>query len=261
MTGLFQTGQGALNPGRGLGVPHHMRLPRNVRPFADGDAAHPRDHVVAGTRAGHVAELRPLEQGEVDPLLAVFAGMSLASRADRYLVGLPSLPRSILDALTDVDGCDHAAWLASVGGQPVGTARYLRLEPGLAELAFEVADDYQGRGLGAVLLDAITTVACGQGVRRVRATVLASNMRSRRLVGRVGIRLRPGDGMLEGEGSLRLLDPPRVDRGAVLALARTCGQRPAGVQMQDRLPSASSTTQYAGAARSLTSRPPASRTA
>lgn len=238
-----------------------MRLPRTARSFSDGYAAHPRAHAVVRTWAGSVAELRPLERGEADPLLAVFAGMSLESRADRYLMGLPSLPLSILDALTDVDGCDHAAWLASVRGQPAGIARYLRLDPGLAELAFEVADDYQGRGLGVALLDAITTVACGQGIRRVRATVLASNLRSRRLVSRVGIRLRPGDGVLEGEGSLRLLNPPRVDRGAVLALARTRDQRPAGVQMQDRLPSASSTTQYAGAARSLTSRPPASRTA
>lgn len=196
-----------------------MDLVRPLRPSSGHDTVPRRDHVVVRTRAGDLAELRPLERGEADPLLAVFAGMSLASRAGRYLVGIPRLPRSMLDALTAVDCYDHVAWLASVQRQPAGIARYIRTEPGLAELAFEVADDYQGRGLGAALLDAITTVACVQGVRRVRATVLASNTPSRQLLGRVGVRLPHGDGVLEGEGSLRLLDPPRVDRDAVLALA------------------------------------------
>jgi len=197
-----------------------MRPARTVRPFPYRDAAHPRDQVAATTWTGDVVELRPLQPGESAPLLAVFAGMSLASRADRYLVGIPGLPRSMLDALTAVDGYDHVAWLASVQRQPAGIARYIRAEPGVAELAFEVADGYQGRGLGNALLDAITTVACAHGVRRVRATVLASNTPSRRLLDRVGVRLPEGDGVLDGEGSLRLLDPPRVDRGAVLALAR-----------------------------------------
>jgi len=49
--------------------------------------------------------------------------------------------------------------------------------------------------------------------------VLASNTPSRRLLDRVCVRLPEGDGVLDGEGSLRRLDPPRVDRGAVLALA------------------------------------------
>lgn len=153
-------------------------------------------------------------------MLAVFQGMSPASRADRYLVGMTSLPPGMLNALAAVDGYERTAWLASIRQQPVGIARYVRVAPGLAEVAFEVVDDYQGRGLGTVLLDVVTTVACAHGVRRIRATVLASNTRSQRLLGRVGVRLSPGDSVLEGEGRLRLLYPPRVDRRAVLALAR-----------------------------------------
>ena len=40
-----------------------------------------------------------------------------------------------------------------------------------------------------------------------------------RLVTRAGVRLAVSGGLLEGEGDLRLLDPPRVDRHAVVALA------------------------------------------
>lgn len=199
-----------------------MRPPRTIPsiPRQRDRAAPALEPVVTRTWAEERVALRPLQRGEAGPLLAVFEGMTVASRADRYLVGLAALPASMLTALTAVDGYDHAAWLATVREQPVGIARYIRIGPELAEVAFEVADDYQGRGLGALLLDVITTVACAQGVRRVRATALASNTRSRRLLDRVGIRLSPGDGVLEGEGRLRLLDPPRVERSAVLALAR-----------------------------------------
>ena len=57
------------------------------------------------------------------------------------------------------------------------------------------------------------------GFRRVRATLQPDNEPSRRLVTRAGVRLAVSGGLLEGEGDLRLLDPPRVDRHAVVALA------------------------------------------
>lgn len=173
---------------------------------------------------GGVATLRPLRHGETEPLLAVFAGMSAASRASRYFLGMTALPSSSIAALVDVDGCGHVAWVADVDGAPVGIARYVRVAPHTAEVAFEVVDAQQGRGLGTALLDVVTTVAAGQGVRRLRASVLPANTPSLRLVRRIGIALAYEDGVLEGEGDLRLLDPPRVDRAAVLALARRDGE-------------------------------------
>jgi len=53
----------------------------------------------------------------------------------------------------------------------------------------------------------------------VRALLSLDNEASRRLVTRIGVRLQVVDGLLEGEGRLRLLDPPRIDRQSVLALA------------------------------------------
>jgi RimJ/RimL family protein N-acetyltransferase len=172
-------------------------------------------------RDGSLAALRPLVRGETEPLLAVFEGMSETSRTLRYLTGLPRMPRQMLTTLTDVDGDRHASWLATVGGEPAGIARYVRL-PGLpttAELAFEVVDAHHGRGLGTVLLDAITTVAVARGVRRVQATLAPSNTASRRLLARIGAPARPVDGLLEADGPLQLLDPAVVDRAAVIRLA------------------------------------------
>lgn len=178
-----------------------------------------RDHVEVALARGRSAAMRPLSPGETEPLLAVFASLSPASRFDRYLVGTPRLPVAMLNALADVDGRDHVAWLATVDGQPAGIARYVRVGPETAEVAFEVADAHQGRGLGTALLDTVTTVAATHGVRRVQATVLPANAPSLRLLARLGIPLTLHDGLLEGEGELRLLDPARVDRRAVVELA------------------------------------------
>lgn len=188
----------------------------------------PQDHVEVPLSRGASAALRPLGPGETEPLLAVFDQLSAASRFDRYLAGVPRLPSTMLKALAAVDGHDHVAWLASVAGQPAGIARYVRVGAASAEVAFEVADAHQGRGLGTALLDTITTVASAHGVRRVQATVLPTNAPSLRLLARLGIPLTLRDGLLEGEGPLRLLDPARVDRRAVVALA--CGQDGPGSQ-------------------------------
>ena len=170
---------------------------------------------------GGAVALRPLKRGEREPLLAVFDGMSSASRAQRYLTGMVRLPSRTVDLLTDVDGHRHVAWLASIDGRPVGIARALQVDVGVAEVAFEVVDAHHGEGIGSALLDAVTTVLAAQGVRRVSASLLPDNAPSWRLVTRIGVRLHEAGGLLEGEGRLRLLDPPRVDRNAVLALARS----------------------------------------
>jgi len=155
-------------------------------------------------------------------LLEVFAGMSAGSRASRYLTAMPRLPDSFVRTLSATDGLVHVGWLASVDGRPAGIGRYVRMsgDPCTVDLAFEVVDEQQRRGLGAALLDTITTVAADHGVRRLRATALPENRASLRLLSRLGIPMTFADGVMEGCAPLRLLDPARIDRRAVVALAR-----------------------------------------
>lgn len=186
--------------------------------------------VSARLRDGAAATLRPLGPGEIDPLQAVFDGLSTTSRTGRYLVGLPRLSSAMSEALTAVDGHRHVAWLACIEGRPSGIARSIVVAPRTVEVAFEVVDEHQGRGLGAALLDTVTTVASVSGVERIRASVLPTNRPSLRLLAQVGLRLRPSDGLLEGEAPLRLMHPPRVDRRAVVrvALGQPTVTRPSG---------------------------------
>jgi RimJ/RimL family protein N-acetyltransferase len=169
---------------------------------------------------GGTVLLRPLRHGEVEPVLEVFGGLSELSRARRFLTGMPRLPAMVLAALTDVDGCDHVAWVATVDGCAVGIGRYARTDPETVEIALEVVDAHQGRGLGWVLADAVATVACSQGATRVTATVAPDNAPSLRVLRGLGLATRFDDGLLEGTGRLRLPEPARVRRPAVLARAR-----------------------------------------
>ncbi len=195
-------------------------LPDEARWNVPGpSAAGNSDHVPVVLRDGGTALLRPLRSGETEPLLDVFEQLSPGSRASRYLVGMPRLPRAMVDALTAVDGCRHLAWLATVEGRAAGISRVVSTGNGSAEVAFEVADRHHGRGLGTVLLDAVTTVAAARGVRHLEATALPGNDASVHLLRRLGLGFVATGGLLEGSGTLRLLDPARVDRGAVLALA------------------------------------------
>jgi RimJ/RimL family protein N-acetyltransferase len=176
-------------------------------------------HVRARLRDGGSVLLRPLVGGEVSVLETVFAGLSTRSRQQRFLVPMPRLPSGHRRALAEVDGDRHVAWVALVDGVPVGLCRYVTTGPGAAELAFEVVDAHQGRGIVSALVDAVTTVALSRGITWMEATVEPGNLASEAVLARVGIELFLSDGLLEGRGELRPASPSRVNRRAVLALA------------------------------------------
>src|SRR5438270_13721552 len=100
-------------------------------------------------------QLRPLEPEDRDRLRALFARLSPESRLKRFLSPKPALTRRELDYLTDIDHLRHEAIAAiDCGNQSIiGVARYVaqRDDAGTAELAAEVADEFQGFGIGTAL--------------------------------------------------------------------------------------------------------------
>ena len=97
---------------------------------------------------------------------------------------------SLMDYLFQVDYIDHFVWVLVDGadGPVVADARFVRdvEDPSVAEIAFIVADDYQGRGVGSFLMDAVTVAAQVGGVQRFTARLLAENHAMRSILERFG---------------------------------------------------------------------------
>ena len=146
--------------------------------------------------------LRPLRHGERRPVLDVFEGLSERSRRLRFLGSKPRLLERDLAQLADVGCCGREAVAAieRETGRTVGIARFVR-DAGApeAEIAFEVVDDWQGRGLGRRLLAALREQALAEGVLRFRALIAHGNLPAFALVRGVGEELstRYEDGNVE----------------------------------------------------------------
>jgi ribosomal protein S18 acetylase RimI-like enzyme len=120
--------------------------------------------------------VRELHAGETDVLDAVFAGLSPTSRYHRFHGPLPRLTPEVRERLAAVDGRTHVA-VAGVApdGRPVGIARLMAVGGGPAELAVEVVDAWQHRGVGTRLVAAVVALGRAAGMREVAADVLAEN--------------------------------------------------------------------------------------
>lgn len=135
-------------------------------------------------------------------MLDVFAGLSERSRRLRFLGSKPRLPERDVDWLVDVGCCGREAVVASdeATGRTVGLARFVRdADAPEAEIAFEVVDEWQGRGVGRQLLGELRTLALEQGILRFRALIAHGNRPAFALVHGVGEELRRGyeDGAVE----------------------------------------------------------------
>jgi GNAT superfamily N-acetyltransferase len=127
----------------------------------------------AGLRTLSVRELGP---GEYDVLDTVMDGLSPTSRYTRFHSGVPRLTPRARERLAAVDGRSHVAVAAYVGSSPVGIARLIALGNGCAELAVEVVDAWQHRGIGGRLVRAVADLGGAAGMREVVAEVLAENL-------------------------------------------------------------------------------------
>ena len=146
--------------------------------------------LVDGTRV----VLRPLVPEDGRRILDGFARMSPESRYRRFMSPVDELTPEMLRKLTDVDYVDHFAWAALAKDEPgrpgIGVARYVRSEddPEVAEAAVTVIDEYQHRGLGTLLLQALGAAALEHGITRFRGYVLEDNRAMREILEETGAR-------------------------------------------------------------------------
>ena len=98
--------------------------------------------------------------------------------------------RALIDYLVHLDYLSHFAWVIGVAEplEGVGTARFIRSRDDrrVAELAFEVADEWHGRGIATVLLGALGAAAERSGIDTFRAEALYENRAMRAVLRKAG---------------------------------------------------------------------------
>jgi GNAT superfamily N-acetyltransferase len=136
----------------------------------------------------HVVAQRGPERGEPGPKQVV------AKERVRPAAGAPGRIHERHATLrVEADGRNHLAYVAvRLDGNRrdsdiLGAARCIRSTPDTetAELAMAVVDEFQGKGVGTLLLDHLMEEAREQGIRRFRFDVLADNTGMRALAKRL----------------------------------------------------------------------------
>jgi len=141
-------------------------------------------------RDGSRVRFRQWSPSDRELLVGGFYRLSPTSSYRRFLSASPVLTGEMVHVLTDIDHRDHEAIVAldEHGSEGLGIAHYVRsLErPDVAEVALTVLDDWQGRGLGTLLLEVIGARARQEGIETFIARMLAENRRMRDLLDRLG---------------------------------------------------------------------------
>jgi RimJ/RimL family protein N-acetyltransferase len=104
---------------------------------------------------GRRLTIRPIEREDGAGLRGLFARLTPDSRYRRYHSPKPELTDIDLERLLDIDHVHHEALAAvdETDGSFVAAARYAQVpgQPGVAEVAVEVADELHGQGIATAL--------------------------------------------------------------------------------------------------------------
>ncbi len=130
-------------------------------------------------RDGSRVRIRQGHRSDRELLLRGFERLSSESRYRRFLVPMAALTDEMVRYLTEVDHHDHEAMIAldEETGEGIGVARYVRSQDrhDVAELAVTVIDEWQGKGLGTVLVEVLSARARAEGITTFSALMLARN--------------------------------------------------------------------------------------
>ena len=129
-------------------------------------------------RDGSTVHLRPVRPDDEENLMRLFERLEERSLSFRFFTGAPDL-RDDARELCRVDYRERFGLLATRGrgGTPLGHGLYMALAEDCAEVAFAIAPELQGLGLGTILLAHLAEAANANGISTFCAEVLPANHR------------------------------------------------------------------------------------
>ena len=137
--------------------------------------------------------IRPVHEADSRLLRANFSKATAEDIHQRFFEYLKLLPDTLVDRLTHFDPCRELALVAvprAGEGEPDDAYGVVRLAADsdccAAEYAIIVRHDWQGRGLGWALTEAVLSAARRKGLKTVFALVLCDNERMIRMLREFG---------------------------------------------------------------------------
>ncbi|HSL67375.1 MAG TPA: GNAT family N-acetyltransferase [Actinomycetota bacterium] len=128
-------------------------------------------------RDGSTVRIRPARPGDLARVQDYLLGLSPETRRLRFWAVAVNIGE-LAEKIVDVDYRDHLTLLVLRGGDEgtmIGGAQYSRMDHGRAEIGMSVADEWQGKGIGSILLGQLAQAAGERGVTIFVAEVLPEN--------------------------------------------------------------------------------------
>jgi acyl-CoA synthetase (NDP forming)/RimJ/RimL family protein N-acetyltransferase len=174
---------------------------------------------------GGTAHVRPIRPDDGERVAAFHERQSPESIYYRFFSPRPRLSAREIERFTNVDYVDRMAFVALLGDDLIGVARYDR-QPARrdAEVAFFTDDVHAGRGLATVLLEYLAAAARDVGIQGFTAQVLPQNRRMLSVFKQAGFAVtsRFSDGVVEVELAI---EPTDEALAAIEQRARTAEAR------------------------------------
>ena len=152
--------------------------------------------------------VRPIRPEDAPLLIELHKSLSPRSIYMRFFTPVKELPHSMLTRFTQID-YDREIALVAIAGPDLkekilGVARIItvRRDPGKAEFAVVVGDPWQGKGIGAALLQRCLLIAGEHGIEEVFGSVLAENTQMLLLGRKLGFKVTSASGGSEFELSI-----------------------------------------------------------
>ena len=153
-------------------------------------------------RDGRTFEVRALKPTDEADMLAAVDRIGAQSLYRRFMGAKRGFSDKERAFFLNVDFVNHVALVAEVKdgdrASIVAGGRYIVEKPGMAEVAFAVVDDYQGLGIGAILLRHLAALGRQAGLREFTAEVLSDNAPMLKVFERSGLKFsskRSADGV------------------------------------------------------------------
>jgi ribosomal protein S18 acetylase RimI-like enzyme len=141
-------------------------------------------------RDGSPVEIRALRPEDETDMLAALERTSAQSLQRRFFAMKRHFSDKERAFFMDIDFSNHVALvaLAQDSGRQivVGGGRYIVFETGRAEMAFVVIDDWQGRGIGSILMRHLVKLAREAQLQELTAEVLPENAAMLKVFGKFG---------------------------------------------------------------------------